>query len=68
MIGYACSESRENDRYAPWWDTVVEAAQTWHGEECGTCRDWREYLVKHVTDGRMACGCPCSLSAKRRTL
>ena len=25
-------------------------------------------LVKHVTDGRMAYGCPCSLSAKRRTL
>ena len=25
-------------------------------------------LVKHVTDGRMACGCPCFLSTQRRTL
>jgi hypothetical protein len=22
---YACQECKENDRYALWWDTVVEA-------------------------------------------
>jgi len=26
IIGYACQECREHDRYALWWDTVVEAA------------------------------------------
>jgi hypothetical protein len=41
-IGYACRERRENYRYGLWWDTVVEAEQTWHGEECGTCRNSRE--------------------------
>jgi hypothetical protein len=42
IIGDACPERREHDRYVLWWDTVVEAEQTWHGEVCGTCRDWRE--------------------------
>jgi len=42
IIGYACLERREHDRYALWWDTGVEAEQTWHCEVCGTCRDWRE--------------------------
>ena len=40
IIGYACPACREHDRYALGWDTVVEAEQTWHGEECGTYRDW----------------------------
>ena len=41
IIGDACLERREHDRYALWWDTGVEAEQTWHGEAYGTCRDER---------------------------
>lgn len=41
--GYDCSVCEENYYYSICREDVAQDSTTWHCEDCGTCRHWREW-------------------------
>src|SRR5262249_16181609 len=65
LIGYECPACIETYRYSLCWDNVVEEEQTWHGEVCGTCRDWREWHWEHCHRCTYGVSLPCERCGRR---
>jgi hypothetical protein len=62
---YECTQCGENYFYSFCWEEVVQEGDTWHCQDCRTCRDWREWHCKKCNDCAYGLSLPCDSCGRK---